>query len=76
MATKTKAAQERVKVNIPIERNETDDVYVAVNGKGILIKRGVDVMIPPEYAEVLERSKRAKAKYLQSIRDLHNSQPE
>ena len=33
-----------------------DDVFVAVNGERILIKRGVPVMVKAKYAKVLERS--------------------
>lgn len=53
------ADKKKVKVNIPRVRKEEPDVYVSVNGKGILIKRGVDVLIDPEYAEVLKHSQKA-----------------
>lgn len=33
-----------------------DDVFVAVNGKSLLIKRGERVKIPKEFAEALENS--------------------
>lgn len=33
-----------------------DDVFVAVNGKGWLIKRGVEVEVPRAVAEVLSQS--------------------
>lgn len=33
-----------------------DDVFVSVNGKGYLIQRGVEVMIPRFVAQVLEQS--------------------
>ena len=33
-----------------------DDVFVGVNGKGWLIKRGVPVEVPENVAEVLENS--------------------
>ena len=33
-----------------------DDVFVAVNGRTFLIRRGVDVDVPACVAEVLERS--------------------
>lgn len=72
----TNATNNKVKVTIPFDRNATDDVYVAVNGKGMLIKRGVEVEIPKAYAEVLERSNQAKMEYLQAIRELHDSQPD
>lgn len=35
-----------------------DDVFVAVNGKGIQIKRGVRVKIPVSYAKVLRRGQK------------------
>ncbi len=33
-----------------------DDVFVAVNGVGMLVPRGVEVQIPRKYAEALENS--------------------
>lgn len=53
------ADKKKVKVNIPRTRKDEPDVYVCVNGKGILIKRGVDVLIDPEYAEVLKHSQKS-----------------
>lgn len=49
----------KVRVNIPRLRKEDADVFVSVNGKGILIKRGVDVEIDEKYAEVLKHSQKA-----------------
>lgn len=34
----------------------TDDVFVGVNGKTWIIKRGVEVMVPPAVAEVLRHA--------------------
>lgn len=62
----------KVKVNIPRLRKDESDVYVCVNGKGILIKRGVDVEIDVEYAEVLKHSQKADGiaiKYMQQIEE-------
>lgn len=60
MATKKEeAAEGKVKVLIPKLRKEDKDVFVCVNGKGILIQRGVEVLIDPEYAEVLKHSQQA-----------------
>ena len=53
------ADKKKVKVNIPRNRKDEPDVYVCVNGKGILIKRGEDALIDPEYAEVLKHSQRS-----------------
>ena len=33
-----------------------DDVFVAVNGVGMIVPRGVDVQIPRKYAEALKNS--------------------
>lgn len=43
-----------VTVRLPLSRQEKQDVYVAVNGKSYLIKRGVDVEVPACVAEVLK----------------------
>lgn len=45
-----------VTVKLPLTKEQQDDVYVAVNGKGYQIKRGVPVQVPDYIAEVLERS--------------------
>ena len=49
MATTAK----KVKIKLPLTRSEKDDVYVAVNGKPYLIKRGVEVEVPAAVAEIL-----------------------
>ena len=45
-----------ITINIPITRSEKEDVWVAVNGKSIQIKRGVDVEVPLCIAKALEHS--------------------
>ena len=52
--TTTTTAPKMVTINIPLTRHEKEDVYVAVNGKSYLIKRGVDVKVPAYVAEVLK----------------------
>ena len=53
-------ASEKVEVFLPRLREEKNqDVWVCVNGKGILIKRGERVKVDPEYAEVLKHSEQA-----------------
>ena len=37
-------------------RDYKDDVFVCVNGRGMQIKRGEDVLIPESFAEVLDHS--------------------
>lgn len=43
-----------VTIKLPITRNEKEDKWVSVNGKSMLIKRGVAVEVPKCIAEVLE----------------------
>lgn len=42
-----------VKIRIPREREDSGDVYVSVNERTWLIKRGVEVEVPECVAEVL-----------------------
>lgn len=55
MATTTTATNKTktVKIKLPVTRTDKEDVYVAVNGKSYLIKRGVEVEVPAFVAEVL-----------------------
>lgn len=48
-------AQKKVKIRLPLSRTEKDDVFVGVNGKTYLIKRGVDVEVPANVVKILER---------------------
>ena len=52
------AVQKKVKIKLPISRNEKEDVYVGTNGKTYLIKRGVEVEVPENVAKVLERKEK------------------
>lgn len=57
MATTTKnetKSPKMVKIKIPLTKTEKEDVYVAVNGKSYLIKRGKTVEVPASVAEVLQ----------------------
>ena len=67
-------AEKKVKIKLPIIRgeNENEDVYVAVNGKSYLIKRGVYVDVPESVAEVLQHSEEMQAvaiKYEASVKN-------
>lgn len=62
------AAKETVKKEELVEvelfkdnKDYKDDVFVCVNGKNRVIKRGEKVKIPKAYAEVLENSKKQDA---------------
>ena len=43
-----------VTIKLPITRTEKDDVWAAVNGKSMLIKRGIEVEVPRCIAKALE----------------------
>lgn len=47
-------AVKKVKIKLPLTRQEKDDVYVCVNGESFLIKRGETVDVPDYVAEVLQ----------------------
>lgn len=54
-------ARSREKVSVELFKDNNlykDDVYVAVNGENIKIKRGVPVEIERRFAEVLDNSRR------------------
>ena len=60
-ATKSKM----VKIKLPLTRSEKDDVYVAVNGKSYLIKRGETVEVPESVAEVLQHKEEQLAQAME-----------
>lgn len=47
--------EKKVKIRLPLSRNARDDVYVGINGKSWLIKRGEEVEVPQSVALVLEQ---------------------
>lgn len=63
MATETK--KNTVKIKLPLTRTEKDDVYVAVNGKSYLIKRGETVEVPASVAEVLQHKEEMLAQAME-----------
>ncbi len=46
-------AAKEVTITIPKEKGASDDVFVGLNGKSWLIKRGVPVTVPEEVLEPL-----------------------
>lgn len=54
MATNETKAPKKVKIKLPLTREEKDDVYVCLNGKSYLIKRGKEVEVPAGVAEILQ----------------------
>ncbi len=56
---KTDAKGEKlVKIRLPKERRDQEDVFVSVNERTWLIKRGVEVEVPECVAEVLQNRER------------------
>jgi hypothetical protein len=64
MAT-TETTKKTVKIKLPLTRTEKDDVYVAVNGKSYLIKRGETVEVPACVAEVLQHKEEMLAQAME-----------
>lgn len=64
MATTTET-KKTVKLKLPLTRTEKDDVYVAVNGKSYLIKRGATVEVPACVAEVLQHKEEMLAQAME-----------
>ncbi len=63
MATETTSTKpKKVKIVLPLSRHEQEDVYVAVNGRSYLIKRGEEVEVPDFVAEVLTHSEQSQRK--------------
>lgn len=61
-ATATTTKEKMVKIRIPRERGNDSDVYVSVNERSWLIKRGVEVEVPACCAEVLRNQEIALEK--------------
>ena len=58
----TVKAEKKVKIRIPLTRENSSDVFVGVNGRSWLIKRGVEVEVPECVVEVLRNQEEALAK--------------
>ena len=52
------AQSKLVTIRLPLTRNEKEDVFVGLNGKTYLIKRGVAVQVKSEVAKILERKEK------------------
>jgi hypothetical protein len=55
-------AEKKVKIRIPLTRENTADVYVSVNDRDWLIKRGEEVEVPECVVEVLRNQEIALEK--------------
>lgn len=54
--TAEKMAEKMVKIRLPRNRKEEDDMFVSVNERTWIIKRGVEVEVPECVAEVIRNS--------------------
>jgi hypothetical protein len=62
MQEKVKDKEELVEIELFYDGDKyKDDVFVQINGKSILIKRGEKVKVPKKYARVIEQSIQQKA---------------
>jgi hypothetical protein len=59
-ATKATETEKLIKIRIPRSRDNQDDVFVGVNGRTWLIKRGVEVEVPECVAEVIRNAEEAE----------------
>ena len=65
-----KKAEETETVFIPKESKHDDALYIAVNGRRMLVKKGEPVALPRAFAEVVKASFAAKARaerYIDSV---------
>lgn len=70
MAVKADANGEKlIKIRLPKERRDQEDVFVGVNERTWLIKRGVEVEVPECVAEVL----RDREMMLETIMDFEDA---
>lgn len=70
MAVKTDANGEKlIKIRLPKERRDQEDVFVGINERTWLIKRGVEVEVPECVAEVL----RDREMMLETIMDFEDA---
>ena len=59
-ATKETETEKLVKIRIPRERDRQDDVYVSINERSWLIKRGVEVEVPECVATLIRHAEEAE----------------
>lgn len=48
-------------IRLPLTREQREDVFVGINGKTFLIKRGEEVRVPENVAKVLARKEKCLA---------------
>jgi hypothetical protein len=68
----TNAKSRKVVVTLPLNRgqNANQDEFFSVNGKNYIIRRGEEVEIPEEVAEVIRNAEKADAYAMRYVKDL------
>lgn len=61
-----------VPVYVPKEGKGDDELYIAVNGRRMLIQKGKTVYLPPEFAEVVQHMFDARAEADRYIEETAN----
>ena len=76
MADVEKKNQAKEQIFVPLGSTKDEEtVFIAVNGKTMLIPRGGSVSVPKEFAEEWNRSQQAKADYAKKrIRESYKEQ--
>lgn len=71
MAAKT--TEGKHKVLLPLSKDNTDDVWVCVNGVSTQIKRGVEVEVSDAVYEVLQNTQRMESEALRRSMELRQN---
>lgn len=68
------AKEELVELLIPINPgSKVNQSYLCVNGKNMIVKHGVKVMVPPEFKEVYDNSVQQKMTAYEKQQELLNN---
>lgn len=76
--TTDNAKGKKILVTLPLNpgQNANQDEYFSVNGKPYLIRRGVEVEIPEEVAEVIRNAEKANLYAMKYVNELTEKQKE
>ena len=66
------AAVKRVKVTIPIDFYDNSALPVSVNGESYLIKRGEDVEVPEDIADVVNNYIKVRSENMKALLSTNN----
>lgn len=65
VATQADPNEKKVKIKLPLTRAEKDDVFVGLNGRTFLLKRGVEIEVPEGVAEILTNREEVLAQIIE-----------